>query len=320
MSDMALDPQIAEVYAALAETIMAAGPLTIPARGDTLALRAVVDGGLSVSPMPESSRVSVKSYEVATSDEQSIEVRWYSPEDADPAVPRPAVAYFHGGGMIAGKPEYYDGVVRYYVEQSQVCIAVVDYRLAPEHPGGRMAHDGLDTLNWMLANAGELGVDPARIAVMGDSGGGGVAAATAILAREHDIKLAKQILIYPMLDDRNTVPDPLFPAVLSWDWDSNWTAWHALLGDAAGGADVSPVAAPARLVEFDGLASAYIEVGELDIFRDESIDYAQRLYRAGISCELHVLPGVNHGHDRLSVDIDVSRRTFADRCRVLANL
>ncbi|WP_405146661.1 alpha/beta hydrolase [Nocardia salmonicida] len=320
MSEMALDPQIAGVYAELAEKIQAAGALALPARGDAIGLRAVVDGGLSVSPTPESSGVSVKSYQVTTSDQESIEVRWYTPDDADPAVPGAVVVYFHGGGMIAGKPEYYDGVARYYVEQSQVRVAVVDYRLAPEHPGGRMARDGLDTLRWMLDKAGELGVDPARIAVMGDSGGGGVAAATAILARDHDIDLARQILIYPMLDDRNTVPDPAFPAVLSWDWDANWTAWNALLGAEVGGTDVSPTAAPARLVEFGGLAPAYIEVGELDIFRDESINYAQRLHRVGISCELHILPGVNHGHDRLSVDIDVSRRTFADRCRVLAAL
>ena len=155
---------------------------------------------------------------------------------------------------------------------------------------------------------------------MGDSGGGGIAAGTAILARDRGIRLAKQILVYPMLDDRNVTPDPTIAPFASWTWDSNWTCWRAVLGDQIGAEGVSPVAAPARLADFGGLPPTYIEVGELDIFRDESIAYAQSLHRAGISCELHILPGVTHGHDRLSVEFDISRRSLADRCRVLTTL
>ncbi len=311
-------PQLAEVLAELGEKYLAMGSITPPARGDALALRAMIDAGSAGAAAPESHGVSVASYRVPMSDGAYIDVLWYSPDDAQNSEPGPVVVYLHGGGMIAGKPEHYDGLVRYYVQQSQASFAVPAYRLAPEHLGARIARDGLDTVIWLAERSDELGVDPARIAVMGDSGGGGVAAATAILARDNNIELARQILVYPMLDDRNTVPDHDFPPFASWDWDSNWTCWRAVLGGDHGGANVSATVAPARLSDFTGLPPGYIEVGELDIFRDESISYAQRLHRAGISCELHVLPGVMHGHDRLSVEIDVSRRSLAERCRVLA--
>ncbi|WP_182377721.1 alpha/beta hydrolase [Nocardioides sp. WS12] len=310
------DPQIAEAFAVLVEKFT--GAVAAPARGDAPALRAMIDAGLDDAPVPESSGVSVTSHRVPTSDGQSIEMRWYTPDSA--TGPGPVVVYLHGGGMIAGKPDHVDGLVRHYAEQTGVRFAVPDYRLSPEHPGERMARDAFETLVWVLERSETFSVDPDRAAVMGDSGGGGVAAGTAVLARDLGVPLAKQVLIYPMLDDRNTVPDPDFPPFVSWDWSANWTCWNAVLGGRQGTDHVSPIEAPARLVDVAGLAPAYIEVGELDIFRDESISFAQRLHRAGVSCELHVLPGVTHGHDRLSLEIDVSRRSLVERCRVLRDL
>lgn len=319
MSTMMLDPQIAALYEAMADTLEAQGAFSFPAKGDVQGLRDLIDGTMPDCPAPPSAGVDFESFQVPTSDGQQIEVRWFTPENTT-GQRRPAVVYLHGGGMVAGKAEYYDGLVKYYVQQSQVAIAAVDYRLAPENPGTGMATDAVDALSWLIEHATELGIDTQRIAVMGDSGGGGVAAGAAILARDRGITLAKQILIYPMLDDRTVTPDPLLAPYVGWTWDSNWTCWRAVLGDAVGGDTVSPVAAPARLTDFSGLAPAFIEVGELDIFRDESIAYAQRLHQAGISCELQVLPGVIHGHDRISVEIDVSVRSLAERCRVLASL
>ncbi|KQM83610.1 alpha/beta hydrolase [Agromyces sp. Leaf222] len=317
---MMLDPQIAAMYRALAESLQSLGDFSPPARGDVHALRAMIDGSMPACPAPLSTGVSVREHTISSSLQGRFDVRWYEPEVAKVGELRPAVVYLHGGGMVAGKAEHYDGLVRYYVQQSQVPFASVDYRLAPENPGAGMATDAVDAMAWLIEHADEFGIDPQRIAVMGDSGGGGVAAGAAILARDRGITLAKQVLIYPMLDDRTTVPDPNIAPYAAWDWDSNWTCWSAVLGADIGGDTVSPIAAPARLTDFGGLPPAYIEVGDLDIFRDESISYAQRLHAAGISCELHVLPGVTHGHDRVSVEIDVSRRTLAERCRVLAAL
>jgi acetyl esterase/lipase len=121
----------------------------------------------------------------------------------------PAVLYLHGGGMISGSVAIYDGPVSHYVSNSGVSMLAVDYRLAPEHPYPVPVEDCYAGLRWLAEHADELGVDPARIAVMGDSAGGGLAAAVALLARDRGgPELAAQILIYPMLDDRNTAPDP----------------------------------------------------------------------------------------------------------------
>lgn len=120
-----------------------------------------------------------------------------------------------------------------------------------------------------------------------------------------------------MLDDRNTTPDPALAPTATWTYDNNYTGWHALLGDALGGPSVSPIAAPARLENFAGLAPAYIEVGELDIFRDESIDYARKLMAAGVSCELHVVPGCPHAHDLIGMPYPIGRRSLEAKIRVI---
>jgi acetyl esterase/lipase len=188
------------------------------------------------------------------------------------------------------------------------------------HGGGVPVEDSYAGLAWLASNARDLGVDPARIAVMGDSAGGGLAAGAALLARDRGTPVARQILIYPMLDDRTTVPDPALVPYAGWSYDDNYTGWHALLGDAIGGPGVPEAAAPARARDLAGLPPAYIEVGELDIFRDEAIEYARRLSAVGVSAELHVHPGCPHGFDRVAPAADVVRRSRADRIRVLTSL
>lgn len=252
----------------------------------------------------------------ASDGEAEIELRWYA--KAGPA-PGSAVVYAHGGGMIGGSLDLYDEVVSWYVSQTGVPLLSVGYRLAPEATSSTtLAEDVFTGLTWLAGHASGLGADPARIAVMGDSGGGGPAAAAAILARDRDVPLARQILIYPMLDDRNTTPGPVPPGLLTWTYDNNFTGWHALLGDEIGTEKVSPIAAPGRLTDFTGLAPAYIEVGDLDIFRDEAITYAGGLASAGVPVELHVHPGAPHGFERFVPDAAVAQRAMADRARAIA--
>ena len=175
----------------------------------------------------------------------------------------------------------------------------------------------LPPLRWLVEHAAELGVDPARIAVMGDSAGGGLAAGAAILARDRGVSLARQILIYPMLDDRLQPlhADIARVSVVSEDFLA--TCWGALLDGFRENAAVLAVAAPARQPDLARLAPAYVEVGDLDNFRNEDIAYALRLAEAGVPVELHVHPGAPHGFDLLAPEAQVARRVLEDRCRVL---
>ncbi|MEV5714631.1 alpha/beta hydrolase fold domain-containing protein [Amycolatopsis mediterranei] len=132
--------------------------------------------------------------------------------------------------------------------------------------------------------------------------------------------MARQILVFPMLDDRTTTPDPELLPFATWTYEDNVTGWSALLGDRAGGPDVSPYAAAARASDLTGLPPTYLEVGRLDIFRDEDLDYARRLGAAGVDVEFHLHPGVPHEFESFAWDTDVARRAVADRLRVLGSL
>ena len=313
-----LDAELAPAIAALAAQATEAPR---PGRGDWRAARASASTGLAymATLVPPSSGVRKTSFAAPTADGQDeIELRWYAKIGGAPG---PAVVYTHGGGMLAGSLDLYDEVVSLYVAETGVPFLSVGLRLAPEAPTPTaMAEDSFTGLCWLINHAGYLDVDPARIAVMGDSGGGGPTAGAAILARDRNVPLAKQILIYPMLDDRNTTPGPLPEALLTWGYDNNYTGWVTLLGEDVGAERVSPVAAPARLTDFKGLAPAYIDVGDLDIFRDECIAYARGLAAAGVPVELHVHPGAPHGFDRFVPDSRVARQAIADRARAISTI
>jgi acetyl esterase/lipase len=267
--------------------------------------------------LPSSAGLSERTVTVAAADGTELPAVWVV---KDGHATGSAAVYLHGGGMVCGSVATYLPFVRRYVERSGVPMLAVDYRLAPEHPHPTPVEDCFAALQWLHTNAGDLGVDPARIAVMGDSAGGGLAAGVALIARDRGVALAKQILVFPMLDDRTTVPDPELVDFAGWTYENNEMGWRALLGDAIGGADVSPYAAPARAVDLVGLAPAYLDVGELDIFRDEDVEYCRRLGVAGVSVELHVHPGVAHGFDMALADAQVTQRALADRCRTLMAL
>jgi acetyl esterase/lipase len=267
---------------------------------------------------PIAADVETTDYEITVADGTSILARWYRLFSSDS---RAAVMYLHGGGMILGSVPIFDGPVSRYVAHTGVSMLSIDYRLAPEHPYPAPVEDAYAGLVWMAAHATALEVDPDRIAIMGDSAGGGLAAAVAILSRDRSgPALARQILLYPMLDDRNTTPDPEIVPFAGWSYDDNITGWNALLGERVGDPSVESIAAPARLTDATGLPPAYIEVGQLDIFRDEDIRYALTLSHAGVPVEFHLHPGVPHEYDAIAFAADVSRRALADRHRVLKSI
>ena len=312
-----LDPEVAAGLAGLEDKIGEIAPMAV---GDVTGRRNVYDPlqHMLLRQLPPVDDVDIKNYEIEVSDTATVQLRWYEKRGETPGA---AVLYLPGGGMICSNLEIYDATVARYVSRSGVPFLSVDYRRAPEVSAPAPVTDSFAALQWLANSAPDLAVDPRRIAIMGDSGGGGVAASLAIYARDHGgPQITKQILIYPMLDDRNTTPDPEIANLASWTYDDNLTGWGALLGEARSRADVSPYGAAARLQDFSKLPPAYIEVGELDIFRDESIAYAQGLYAEGISTELHVHPAVPHGFEAFVPSAGVSQRAVADRQRVLRAL
>jgi acetyl esterase/lipase len=202
-----------------------------------------------------------------------------------------------------------------WVDEVGLVAVSVEYRLAPEHPHPAPVEDCYAGLVWTGEHCDELGIDPSRLIIAGASAGGGLAAGTALMARDRGgPALSHQVLMCPMLDDRGiTQSSQELDGDGLWDRTSNATGWAALLGDACGGPDVSPYAAPARAQDLSGLPATFIDVGSVDTFRDEDIEYAARLSRAGISVELHLWPGGFHGFDEMAPETALAQAARATR-------
>lgn len=241
---------------------------------------------------------------------------------AGATTPLPALYHIHGGGMVFGNRMVGVDVLLDWALELNLAVVSVEYRLAPEHPHPAPAEDCYAGLAWTAGHAGELGIDPDRILVAGGSAGGGLAAAVALMARDRGgPALIGQLLLCPMLDDRNDTPSSLQMAGLGiWDHAANEVGWTALLGEARGGPDVSPYAAPARATDLSGLPPAFIDVGSAETFRDEDVAYATRIWQAGGQAELHVWPGGFHGFDMMVPHAAISRDAAAARLRWLRRL
>ena len=267
---------------------------------------------------PIASDVDTVDYDVPATDGTQIRARWCTSGSSDSGA---AVLYLHGGGMILGSVAIFDGPVSRHVAHTGVPMLSIDYRLAPEHPHPTPVEDACAGPRLVGRTRRGARCRPNRIAVMGDSAGGGLAAGVTILSRDRGgPALARQILLYPMLDDRDTNVDPHIAPFAGWSYDDNITGWNALLGERGGDTHVEPSAAPAHLTDASGLPPAYIEVGQLDIFQDEDVTYALTLSHGGVPVELHLHPGVPHEYDAIAFNADVSQRAVADRHRVLKSL
>ena len=242
-----------------------------------------------------------------------ITVRIYRPVNASGTLP--GIYFIHGGGMILGSVEGEHAVAEQVCEQVGAVVVSVEYRLAPEHPHPAQSEDCYAGLVWMANNAAELGFDPDRLAVYGGSAGGGLTIAMVLLARDRSFPAIKfQMPIYPMIDDTNeTASSNEVTDIGVWDRAGNIEAWQWYLGDGK----PDQYAAPTRAEDLSGLPPAFIDVGTVDMFRDEDIAFAMRLMQAGVPTELHVNPGAYHASEVLAPQAELSRRIWDRRFAAL---
>jgi len=317
-----LDPELApglEAFRAMGFVGQPIDLATIPAiraHADAMLRAAVEQAARSQDAAPP--RVTTEDRRVpGPAGAPDVLLRIYRPADRTGTLP--ALYWIHGGGMFMGNVDQDDASCAAYVQDLGCVVASVEYRLAPENPHPAPVEDCYAGLKWFAEQSIELGIDRTHIALGGASAGGGLAAGTALLARDRGgPDLVCQILIYPMLDDRNTTPSSQeFAGIPGWSREANLAGWAALLGDRAGTADVSPYAAPARATDLSNLPPTLIQVGELEVFRDESIEYGARLLQAGVSTEMHVYPGAYHGWELFVPTAAVSQRMLGERTAAL---
>lgn len=233
----------------------------------------------------------------------------------------PVIYHVHGGGMVVGTATDVLPALAPLAARVGAAIVAVEYRLAPENRYPAAVEDVYAGLVWVSAHARDLGLDPSRIVIDGVSAGGGLAAATALLSRDRQgPKLIGQMLICPMLDDRNdSASGHQMAGSGAWDRTANATGWAAYLGDIP--RDEVPIyASPGRATDLSGLPPTFIDVGSAETFRDEDVAYAARIWAAGGDAELHVWPGGVHGFDALVPDAPLSRDARDARARWLERL
>jgi acetyl esterase/lipase len=281
---------------------------------DIVQRRATVEAMLAGIEVPDNPNVVKEDRAVRGPEgDPDISVRIYKPRDAGTGLP--GVYFIHGGGMILGNVAGEDPVATLICDQVGAVVVSVEYRLSPEHPHPAPVEDCYAGLQWMAAHADELGFDADRLAVYGGSAGGGLAIATALLARDRGGPALKFMMpIYPMIDDTNTSDSSREIVDIGiWDRAGNLEAWEWYLG----GKPADQYAAPTRAEDLSGLPPAFIDVGTVDLFRDEDIAFAQRLMAAGVPTELHVHPGSYHAAETFAADAALSRRIWALRIDAL---
>ena len=283
---------------------------------DISVTRAGLDALMSQMPSPElPAEISVEEAQIpGIGTDPDVPIRISKPESLPPNAP--GLVWIHGGGMVLGSAEMDDAGSAAMAEQHQCVVISVDYRLAPENPYPAPLHDCYAALKWFAKNANSLGVSSDRIAIGGASAGGGLAAGTALMARDKGgPNLIFQLLVFPMLDHRNETPSSFGTSdTRVWNREANIIAWEAYLNNIE---PIPSYASPSITDDLSGLPPTYINVGTLDIFVDEDIDYAARLSQAGVPVELHVYPGAFHGSNGFVAESSLSLRWAADQSAAL---
>jgi len=313
------DPEIAAVLAPLGEPTPSLTTETLDefraSRNDTA--DDLVDAAAAIGAEIVHSTYPIPGYQGA-----EIELTVIMRSGHDRATPAPGFLFLHGGGMVmANRFSNAVSMLPAMLDHDGVLVTV-EYRLAPEHLDPIPVEDCYAALVWTADHAAELGIDPNRIIVTGPSAGAGLAAGVALLARDRrGPALLGQLLVCPMLDDRiDTVSSRQYVGIGIWDRTSNISGWTALLGDRRGTDEVSIYAAPARATDLSGLPPAFIEVGSAEVFRDEDVAYATRIWADGGVAELHVWPGGTHGFSVLAPESRLARAAVATRADWIAAL
>ncbi len=277
--------------------------------------------GLGIGGVRENARVKraaaratrLANPRVAMSDvtDGPVLLREYRLADDDRSALRPAVLWFHGGGYVLGGYEDNADLLEGFVVDTGCVAYSVEYRLAPEHPFPAALDDAIAAIDYVTFNSAQLGVDMSRIALAGGSAGGGLAACAALRCRDRGgPRIGLQVLMYPLLDDRAITPSTQLDTVV-WTKEENLIALRAYLGGAYPDVDVAPYAIAARADDLTGSPRTAIVVGELDLFRDDAIAYAGRLYAADVSVELVIFPGAPHGLDSVAPTAAITERFVA---------
>jgi len=238
---------------------------------------------------------------------EDICLRIYKPVHQDKILP--GLLWIHGGGYLSGFAEQDDGLCIRFVTEAKCVVVSVEYHLAPEFPYPIPLEDCYSALQWFFDHANELNADRSRIAIAGNSAGGGLTAALSLLARDREgPPIVFQMPLYPMIDDRCNSPSCIeMQDRKAWFGESNKLAWSLYLGGISGD-DVPQYAAAARAEDYSHLPATYTCIGDLDPFRDETIEYVTRLSQAGVPVEFHLYPGCFHGFDVFEAGIEIRDR------------
>jgi acetyl esterase/lipase len=305
-----IDPESLVPLAALYEAL----PGGFNAIPDIMARRETLYGMLAqmTADLPPNPNVNTEDTVIAGPG-GDLALRIYRP--AAPSATRPGIYFIHGGGMVLGNLETDHLTAVMLCEALGAVVVSVDYRLAPEHPYPAGPDDCYAGLQWMAAKAGDLGFDPARLALYGGSAGAGLAISTALRARDlAGPPICFVMAPYPMIDDRNETASSLeIVDVGIWDRAGNLEAWAWYLG----GGEADHYAAPSRAEDLSGLPPMFIDVGDQDMFHDEDVAFAERLEAAGVPTELHVYPGAYHASEVFAPTAALSQQIWANRIAAL---
>ncbi|ODV53956.1 MULTISPECIES: alpha/beta hydrolase [Lysinibacillus] len=265
---------------------------------------------LAQLPLEESELVLITNRTILRGDGGEMLVKIYEPVKRNHDK-LPAMFWIHGGGFVMGHPDMDDLLCERFVQTANCVVVSVDYRLAPEHPYPAAIEDCYAGLVWMTTEAPKLGIDSKRVAIAGASGGGGLTAALALMARDKGgPAIIFQMPLYPMLDNRNKTPSSyeITDSHATWNRTNNLTAWRMYLGEEQDTHELSPYAVPSRADNLAGLPPTYTCIGQLDLFRDETLDYVARLAQAGVAVEMNLYPGSFHCFEVFVPEAEVSQR------------